>query len=174
MKTKILKLSELNLVSQITLIAAVSIIITFTVHLIPNINNKPIGVYLIPLFYTPVIALHIFKAMPIAIVSAITPYFFYLLIGKPDLDSAAFLSMEVFSFTLIMSYLMNRFKKLKIASLISFASAKLISYCLMFLIPVLAIKEMSLSAYFYTLFISFPGLMIMLLIENTLRRNPEK
>lgn len=82
---------------------ALMIVLPLLVHLFPPIGKTPLGAFLLPIFYAPLVAVLLCHPLVSIFAGLVVPYINYLLTGHPVLPFAAALSVELtlFSITLL-------------------------------------------------------------------------
>ena len=115
----------------------VAIALPILVHLAPPYNGFPMGAYLLPMFYMPIVALIAYR-LPVALLLAIlAPPLNFLISGNPHWGLMAMLTLELVIFTLLAYvFLLQRIIKW-IAAPLAFLGAKTISSALLIFIPLI-------------------------------------
>ncbi|WP_339925631.1 hypothetical protein [uncultured Cyclobacterium sp.] len=112
----------------------IAIVFPIIVHLAPPYNGIPIGAYLLPMFYIPLVALIAYR-LPVALIAAaLSPFFNFFLTGNPNWGFMGILTGELVIFTLLANLLLQG--KLRwIAAPTAYIGAKVISSTSLLLFP---------------------------------------
>ncbi|MFH1046276.1 MAG: hypothetical protein V1727_04850 [Candidatus Omnitrophota bacterium] len=142
-------------VKETLLVLAFSIITPFFIHLIPSNDTLPLGARLLPMFYAPVVAVVLLKPYTPFAISLLSPVLNYVITGHPVLEKVFPLSAELLIFSLCL-YILQRMKK-------GMRYAAVWAYCITVLI--------TQRLFIQTLFISLPGIAVLLLLNLILVKN---
>jgi hypothetical protein len=142
-------------------ILAIACILPMLIHIIPPVHGTPIGALLLPMFYIPFIAI-IFFRLHVGVVAAVfAPIINLLITGSPLWHTMLILSFELLIFTLI-SYLLLKDNFKWIAAPLSFVFTKIISSCLLMLIPLMVSP---IDYFFNSISNGTPGIIILGIIN---------
>jgi len=147
------------------LVAAV--IFPILVHLIPPYQGIPIGAYLLPMFYIPLIALWLSGWRTAIAITVLVPLVNFALTGSPQSGIMGMLTIEVLLFTGMAALWMTTPVRWA-AGPLSYIVAKVISSTLLILWPILPASPWE----FFTnsLQNGAPGILILLLLNLLLAR----
>ncbi|MCC5938016.1 MAG: hypothetical protein JJU34_12110 [Lunatimonas sp.] len=147
------------------LVAAV--IFPILVHLIPPYQGIPIGAYLLPVFYIPLIALWLSGWKTAIFITILAPLVNFFLTGSPQSGIMGMLTIEVLLFTGMAALWMTTPVRWA-AGPLSYVGAKVISSTLLILWPILPASPWE----FFTnsLQNGAPGILILLLLNLLLVR----
>jgi hypothetical protein len=90
------------------ILVAAAWLVPLLVHLIPWAGPRPLGVYLLPVFWTTFIALYFYGALPGLAVGLVAPVVNLALTGSPALSSVGMMSLEITVFVTVAGLLVNR------------------------------------------------------------------
>jgi len=87
--------------SETSVLLAVAWLVPFAVHLVPWSGPRPLGVYLLPMFWTTFVAAYFYGARTAVIVGLFAPLLNALLTGSPAWRSLGVTSFEIVAFALL-------------------------------------------------------------------------
>src|SRR4051812_27192584 len=91
-----------------TILVAVAWLVPVLVHLIPWTGPRPLGVYVLPIFWTTFVAIYFYGALPGLAIGLVTPLVNLALTGLPALGSVGLMSLEVTLFVAVAAWLVAR------------------------------------------------------------------
>ncbi|MFH1771566.1 MAG: hypothetical protein ABH872_02005 [Candidatus Omnitrophota bacterium] len=154
---------------EATLCIAISVIFPFAVHIMPWYSDIPLGAYLVPMFYAPVIALIMFNRNTALITSIFSPLINWIITGHPVLENVSVITLQLVMFTFILSFLLNK----KIRSWAAPISYLIVVFILaiFFNLPVKS-QFFAKAAEFITvkLRVSFTGIVVLSLLNGYLSK----
>lgn len=154
-------ISKLQIKATVVMLTA-TVLIQFIMHLIPPVNNVPLGAVLLPMFYVPLIALIFYKFHVGLLIAILGPILNYSLTGNPKLEIVSLLTLELITFVLVLSFLL-RYKKInKLNALISILFAKLISWVVF---STFLPGELSTNFFFQAFINAIPGIITLSLMS---------
>jgi len=106
------------------------------VHLVPWAGPRPLGVYLLPAFWTVFVALHGFGLRMGMIVAGVTPAANLLMTGLPDASRLGLTVAELLAYCLACAWLLRRWPRLWLSGAIGFGVAKAVSVTIEWAVPV--------------------------------------
>lgn len=118
------------------ILVAVAWLVPFLVHLIPWGGPRPLGVYLLPVFWTTYIAVYFYGALPGLAIGLVTPLVNFAVTGLPALRGLGFMGLEVALFVSIAAPLAARWPGFWFTAPLAWAGAKMLAIGLQFMIPV--------------------------------------
>lgn len=131
-----------TIISVVILAAALAL--PFLIHLIPTNSGIPMGAYLLPMFYAPLVALLLYGIRIAFLTALLAPGVNLLITGSPDWYFGLVLTLELLCFTLATFWLIK--KRVKwIAVPLGFLLAKTLSAAL---ISIWGIFQVSSVDYF--------------------------
>lgn len=144
-----------------------AVIFPILVHLIPPYQGIPIGAYLLPMFYIPLIALWLSGWRTAIAVTVLAPLVNFALTGSPQSGLMGMLTIEVLLFTGLAALWMNTTMR-SVAGPLSYLGAKVLSASLLILWPILPASPWE----FFTnsLQNGAPGILMLLLINLLLAK----
>jgi hypothetical protein len=117
------------------ILVAVAWLLPFLVHLVPWGGPRPLGVYLLPVFWTTFVAIYFYGGLPGLAVGLVTPLVNLALTGLPALRSLGLMSMEIGLFGVLAALLVGRWPTFWLTAPLAWVAAKGVSLALQFLIP---------------------------------------
>lgn len=171
MRTKELAVSNISIPLQIGLVLSATILLPLFIHLIPSINGVPVGAYLIPFFYAPLIAIYLFKPLPVAFAGVLAPFIYYLISGAPAINMVSVISLEIVSFIYLMHIMNTTFNKAIWIAPAAYLSAKIVSFLILFLLPVDIIISTPVNHLLTSTFYALPGMAVLFIISLYMRKN---
>jgi hypothetical protein len=102
-------------------------VVPFVVHLIPWSGERPIGAYLLPMFWTAFIATYFYGARIGALVGVFVPVLNVILTGLPDVVRLGSTVTELVTFAAVAALLVGRFPRLWVVAPLAYVVAKIFS-----------------------------------------------
>ena len=152
-------------IREIFIVLAVASVLPVLVHLIPSDSVVPVGVRLLPIFYAPLVAIILFRPHVGIIAGLFAPLVNAVITGRPDVQTIYMLTADLFVFTAFLSLIYKRFKTFWGAALVAYLIAKFFSSVVLGIIPEFGAGQGRIEFFLYTIKISEPGLLILLLIN---------
>ena len=118
-----------------TALVAVAWLVPVLVHLIPWAGPRPLGVYVLPVFWTTFVALYFYGALPGLATGLVTPLANVALTGLPALASVTMMSLEIALFVAIAALLVTRRAGFWFAAPLAWVVAKAIAIAVQFFVP---------------------------------------
>lgn len=87
--------------NETSVLLAIAWLVPFAVHLVPWSGPRPLGVYLLPMFWTTFVAAYFYGARTAVIVGLFAPLLNALLTGSPAWRSLGVTSFEIVTFALL-------------------------------------------------------------------------
>ncbi|MEX2511639.1 MAG: hypothetical protein WD398_01930 [Cyclobacteriaceae bacterium] len=167
----LLHLQKSNRFTLSLMVISIAVLLPILLHLIPPVNGIPIGAYLLPMFYIPLIALLIFGRKIALITAALAPTLNFLLVGNNNWGWMGMLTLELLVFTFVGSILIKTKFKMLLA-MIALILAKLVSAIFIGSMELLPVTPFG---YFQASLINaIPGLLILILITYYILKNNQK
>jgi hypothetical protein len=117
------------------ILVAVAWLVPFLVHAIPTTMPRPLGVYLLPIFWTTFVALYFHGALPALAVGLVAPVANWALTGLPNAAGLGVTGMEIAAFCAVAAFAVNRWPAFWLAAPAAWLVAKLAVILLQFLVP---------------------------------------
>ncbi len=155
-------------VKETALVLALSVLITFLIHLLPSYNGIPVGAIFLAMFFAPYFAVKYFKFHVALLTSLAAPFMNYLITGNPRADLIPLLTLQLALF-ISASKIFSNFSSLKyLDALSSYVVAMVISFLALLAFPVL-MSNSSLASYFQSAFVTgLPGILLLVLMNVAL------
>lgn len=118
-----------------TALVVVAWLVPFLVHLIPWGGARPLGVYMLPVFWTTFLAVYFYGALPGLAVGLVTPLVNLALTGLPALRMTGNMGMEVAFFVGAAAWLAVRWPAFWLAAPLAWVAAKALVIAVQFLVP---------------------------------------
>ena len=151
-----------TMLKAVSWVLPLAIVFPIVVHLIPPHNGIPIGAYLIPMFYIPLVAL-IWYRLPLALIVAfLAPIANFFITGNPNWGFISVLTVELVVFTLLANNMLRGYLKW-VAAPLAYIGAKVLSSLLLFIIPLLDVDPFDF--FFASLTNASLGILIILIIN---------
>jgi len=116
-------------------LVAVAWLVPFLVHLIPWGGARPLGVYVLPVFWTTFLAVYFYGALPALAIGLVAPLVNLALTGLPALRSAGLMGLEVGLFVGAAAWLTGRWPAFWLAAPLAWVLAKALALAVQFLVP---------------------------------------
>ena len=159
-------------IKETALLLAGTVLLQFLVHLIPPHNGTPVGAYLLPMFYAPLIAVAFYGLRVGLITGILAPVLNYALLGNPRPELIAGLTLELTIFAVAAWYLMS-YKRFNIVSApLAYILAKVVAATVMIVLPFA--NTTSITTFFNGLVNAIPGILVLLAVNIVITRLKEK
>lgn len=123
------------------ILVACAWLVPFLVHAIPVEMPRPLGVYLLPIFWTTYVAVYFYGALPGLAVGLVAPLANCLLTGLPGLSSLGLTALEVALFALIAAGLLHRWPTFWVSGLVAWLFSKALVILFQWSLPAFAYAE---------------------------------
>jgi len=114
---------------------AVSWLVPVLVHLVPWGGPRPLGVYLLPAFWTAFAAVYFYGAGVGLLVALVTPVVNLLLTGLPMLEMMGLMSLELAAFVAVAALLVHRWPTLRFAAPLAWLPARALAIGVQWAVP---------------------------------------
>ncbi|HVO75432.1 MAG TPA: hypothetical protein VMT35_15490 [Ignavibacteriaceae bacterium] len=106
--------SRLQIKETIFLLSG-AVLIPLLIHLLPAIDGRPAGAYLLPIFYAPLIAVLFFRFHTAVITALFSPVINYFITGNPNFQLIQVMMVQLGLFVTIL-YFISKIDKLRLVS----------------------------------------------------------
>ncbi len=114
---------------------AVAWLVPFLVHAIPSVAPRPLGVYLLPIYWTTFVALYFYGALPGLAVGLVAPVANCLMTGYPSAASLGLTGLEIALFAVVAAWAVGRWPRFWFAAPLAWLVAKAGVIAVQFLVP---------------------------------------
>jgi len=129
---------------ETSILLAVAWLVPGLVHLLPWAGSRPLGVYLLPVFWTTFLAVYFHGAVLGLLVGLVTPLINLLFTGLPALKNAGPMSLEIFFFVLVAALLLGRRPGGRFTAPLAWVAGKALALMVQFFIPALGAVDQPL------------------------------
>ncbi len=116
-------------------LVVVAWLVPFLVHLVPWGGARPLGVYVLPVFWTTFLAVYFYGALPGLAIGLVAPLVNIAFTGLPALRMAGNMGMEVAFFVGAAALLAGRWPACWLAAPLAWVAAKALVIAVQFLVP---------------------------------------
>jgi hypothetical protein len=120
---------------EAAILVVVAWLVPFLVHTIPWAGPRPLGVYVLPLFWTSFIAVYFYGALPGLVIGMVAPLVNMLLTGQPELRGLGNLGLEMTLFVTAASLFVTRWPGFWLGAPLAWLAAKASVIAIQFLVP---------------------------------------
>jgi hypothetical protein len=110
-------------------------LVPFLVHLLPWDGPRPLGVYVLPVFWTTFLAVYFYGALPGLAVGLVTPLVNIAFTGLPALRMAGNMGLEAAFFVSAAALLTGRWPAFWLTAPLAWVAAKALAIAVQFLVP---------------------------------------
>ncbi len=122
---------------ETTVLLAAAWLVPFLVHLLPWNGPRPLGVHVLPVFWTTFLAVYLRGAWAGLLVGLVTPLVNLAFTGLPAGPAAGGMALEAAGFVLAAALLLRRWPGFRLAAPLAWVAAKALAVTAQFLVPVL-------------------------------------
>jgi hypothetical protein len=105
-------------------LVATAWLVPFLIHLLPWAGSRPLGVYLLPVYWTTFVALYFRGALPGLAIGLVAPLINLVVTGLPALESVGMMSLEIAFFVAVAALLVRRWPGFWFAAPLAWVAAK--------------------------------------------------
>ena len=120
---------------ETTILLALAWLVPFLVHMAPWSGDRPLGVYLLPVFWTTFVAIYFYGAALGLAVGLITPVVNLVFTGLPLPMYIGLMALEVILFVLATAVCFSRWPSFRLAAPLAYLAAKAVTITLQWAIP---------------------------------------
>ena len=120
---------------ETTVLLVAAWLVPLLVHLLPWSGPRPLGVYLLPVFWTTFLAVYFRGALTGLLVGLVTPVINLLFTGLPALASTFPMSLEVAGFVLVAALLLRRWSGFPLTAPLAWVGGKALALAVLFFVP---------------------------------------
>lgn len=120
---------------EAAVLVVVAWLVPFLVHLIPWGGVRPLGVYMLPVFWTTFVAVYFYGALPGLAIGLVTPLVNLALTGLPAFRSLGPMGLEVVFFTGAAALLVARWPGFWFTAPLAWVAAKALTIAGQFFVP---------------------------------------
>jgi len=101
-----------------------AIVLPLAVHLIPDVNNVPMGARLLPMFLAPLVAIYLARPVVGIAAAALAPILNNAITGRPTGQMLTSITIELFLFSLIISLAHGRYPRFAAIAPLAYVMAR--------------------------------------------------
>ena len=155
---------------EMTVLLAIAWLIPFALHLVPWAAARPLGAYLLPMFWTTFVAIYFYGAGVGLLVGLFAPGINLLVTGLPAWRSFTGFSLELLAFTLVVAFAVHRWPRFVLAAPLGYLASKTVSVLLLAPMTILG-SAGSLGVFFNNSLVDgLAGLVILTIINVALAK----
>ena len=110
-------------------------LVPFLVHLVPWHGERPLGVYLLPVFWTTLVAVRVYGIGFALVVGLVTPLVNLALTGLPAAARIGPMALEVVGFVLVAGWLARKAPRFFLAAPAAYATGKALAIGVQWAVP---------------------------------------
>jgi hypothetical protein len=130
---------------ETSVLLAAAWLVPVLVHVIPWDGDRPLGVYLLPVFWMTFVALYFHGALLGLLVGLVTPIANLLVTGLPAAKSVGMMSLEVAFFAVIAAWAVARWPNSRLTAPLAYVLAKAAAIMVEFVVPAFGETENPLA-----------------------------
>jgi hypothetical protein len=123
-------------ISAALVLLAAAWLVPFLVHLVPWHGERPLGVYLLPVFWTTLVAVQLYGVGFALAVGLVTPLVNLALTGLPAAARIGPMAVEVVGFVLVSGWLARKAPRFSLAAPLAYAAGKALAIGVQWTVPV--------------------------------------
>jgi hypothetical protein len=160
-----------SLAAELGILLVLSVLFPFLIHILPVPEEARWGVRLLPMFYAPLLAALIGRTQTAAMVALAAPWLNWLLTSHPSPRSAVVTNLQLLVFVLAIRFLIRRVGPRWFLAVPAYVAGMVVSIGVFTLFPSLNANRPALAWAAQTLFMAWPGITVLLLINWLVVRN---
>lgn len=145
-------------------------LVPFLVHLIPWAGPRPLGVHLLPAFWTAFVAVYLYGAGIGVLVALVVPAVNALTTGLPVSDRVFAMSVELMAYVAFAALALRRWPSLRTIAPLAWLPAYALSLAVQWAVPAFAYGRNPFAHFAGTLANVWPGLLVLLALNAVLVR----
>jgi hypothetical protein len=143
-------------------------LVPFLVHLIPWAGPRPLGVHLLPAFWTAFVAVYVYGFGVGALVALVVPIVNFCTTGLPALERTGLMTLELVAFVGFAALLVHRWPALRLAAPLAWLPAKILTIAVQWALPAFAYTRSPVEHFVSATTASLAGLGVMLAVNIAL------
>ena len=147
---------------------AMAWLVPFLVHILPWSGARPLGVHLLPAFWTAFVAVYLYGGAIGVVVALVVPVANLLTTGLPSLERTGLMTVELVAFVGVSAFLIQRWPAFRLAAPLAWLPAKALTSGLQWLLPVFAYTRNPFDHFVSSTRSCLAGLGVLLAINATL------
>lgn len=153
-------------VSEVAVLLIVAWLVPFLVHLLPWSGPRPIGAYLLPMFWTVFVAIYFYGAITGLVTALVVPVVNLIVTGLPSWNYTVITLGEGVVYVIAALLLLRRFPRLWLNAALAYVAAKLVVTAIQGLLGQLSATPLTNLG--HSLERAFAGLAVLAVINATL------
>lgn len=149
---------------------AIAWLVPFLVHLIPWSGSLPLGVHLLPAFWTAFVAVYLYGAGIGVLVALVVPAVNTLTTGLPVSGRVLAMSVELVAYVGLVALALRRWPSLRLIAPLAWLPAYAIALAAQWVVPAFGPAGNPFAHYAGTLANVWPGLLVLLALNAVLVR----
>lgn len=145
-------------------------LVPFLVHLVPWSGPRPLGVHLLPAFWTAFVAVYLYGGGIGLLVALVVPVTNLLTTGLPALERVAPMMLELAAFTLVAMWLVRRWPAVSFAAAVAWLVARVVTIAVQWAVPALHYTRDPVEHFLSSAQASLAGIGVLLAINFALVR----
>lgn len=147
---------------------AVAWLVPFLVHILPWSGPRPLGVHLLPAFWTAFVAVYLYGGAIGLLVALVVPVANLLTTGMPSLERTGMMTLELAAFVGMAAWMIHRWPALRFAAPLAWLPAKALTIAVQWALPVFVYIRNPLDHFLASTSSCLGGLGVLLAINLTL------
>lgn len=152
------------------LLLALAWLLPFLVHLIPWSGARPLGAYLLPMFWATLVAVYLYGAALGVVIGLFGPLINLLVAGASMTKFISPMSLELAAFALAFALALRFWPRFWMLAPLAYLVARAVSTAFQSVVPSFGQMHAGFGAFFVSLGGVLPGLMVLLVINAALVR----
>lgn len=110
-------------------------LVPFLVHLVPWSGGRPLGVHLLPAFWTAFVAVYLYGRGVGVMVALVVPLLNFLTMGLPAAERVGLMSVEAVAFVVLAAVFVGRWPALRFAAPLAWLGARALALLVQWAVP---------------------------------------
>lgn len=149
---------------------AVAWLVPFLVHLMPWAGPRPLGVHLLPAFWTAFVAVYLYGAGVGVLVALVAPVVNTITTGLPVSDRVLAMSVELIVYVALAATAVRRWPSLRLLAPLAWLPAYALTLAVQWAVPTFGYARSPFEHFVGTLANVWPGLLVLLVVNAALVR----
>lgn len=147
---------------------AVAWLVPFLVHLVPWTGTRPLGVHLLPAFWTAFVAVYLFGGVTGLLIALVVPVTNLIATGLPALERTGLMTVELAAFVGFGALLVKHWPSLRLNAALAWVPARIVTILVQWAVPSFNYSRDPVEHFFGSMSSSLAGLGVLIAVNVAL------